>query len=135
MSETPPEDRANHSPRRNPPLALGVVALALLALIAVIATLLLSGQGATSTARTPPNATATTVAELRAFNATGTAQALQLVQPYTPAGIGPCDTADPPYSSENNSYWQWTPARPVHLRHRRRCGNRWGGIHHLLWIS
>lgn len=108
MSETPPANRANHSPQRNPPLALGVVAFALLAVMAVVSALLLPGQGAPHTARPLPNATATTLAAHRAFNATGTAQALQFIQPYAPAGIGPCDTADPPYSSENNSYWQWT---------------------------
>jgi hypothetical protein len=41
------------------------------------------------------------------YQAMQTAQARRLVQTYTPDGIGPCDTFDPPYSSANPEYWQW----------------------------
>jgi hypothetical protein len=49
-------------------------------------------------------ATASAIAFQRAFFATSTAQ---LTQDYRPAGVGPCDTVDPPYPAKH-SYWEWS---------------------------
>lgn len=108
MSEPPPEGRARRPLRGDSLLLLAT----LFAMIAIVIALLFSNQISALTTRLYPSPTATTSSALPEFHATETAQARQLIQPYTPAGIGPCDTADPPYSPENNSYWQWTQPGP-----------------------
>ncbi len=115
MSATPPADRASRSPRRGLPLALRVAVFALLTAIALVAGLLVSGQGAalTTLLSPAPIPTATATSPLPAFHATETAQAALLTTTYAPVGIGPCDTTDPPYTRENASYWQWNQPGPI----------------------
>ena len=54
-----------------------------------------------------PAATTTELAFQRTLFATQTAQASLLTHDYKPAGIGLCDTVDPPYgSTTEHSYWE-----------------------------
>jgi hypothetical protein len=100
------------------PLALAAAALVV---SGVVVALIVSGAAAALLARPDPHATtiaaataragtATAASFLQQVNATETAQAFQLTQDYTPAGIGPCDKADPPFDRPDSpAYWEWTP--------------------------
>jgi hypothetical protein len=92
MIANAPVEQPTEPPRRAAWLVL-VVAFVLIAIVATVVLVF-------TYIPPPPHA-------VLVYRATATAQTRQLTQTYAPAGIGPCDKVDPPYSAESASYWQW----------------------------
>lgn len=112
------------SSRRRAPGTL-VATISALALIAVVATLLLSGQPSalfalftnTSATATASSGTATAQAYGRTFTSDQATQTFQLTHPYKPDGVGPCDTEDARYSPTNPYFWDWSNANVTCVAH------------------
>ena len=100
-------------PRRPRPLAPILSIIAALVVLAISFGLLhsfaptLFAQANIPATETANADASTATSQAKGAQATLTAQAGIASKPYTPTGVGPCDTVDPPYSRDSRAYWYW----------------------------